>query len=82
MKTPETEDLNKLAKEEPLAQQLAAANQTIAEMKAQQQQNVADEKLIGEKMNRGLSRHQAIAVIERQRKFDLDLEEKAKSAKK
>ena len=66
-----SEDLNKLTKEE-LIQRLTAAGQTIAEMQVRQRQIAADEKLIAEKMNRGLNRNQAIAVIERQRKFETE----------
>jgi hypothetical protein len=69
METKQTEDLSKLTKDE-LIQRLTAAGQTIAEMQARQKQIAADDKLIAEKMNRGLNRNQAIAVIERQRKFD------------
>lgn len=63
------EDLNKVEKF-VLIRRLLAATETIGEMQARQKQNAEDEKLIREKMNRGLNRNQAIAVIERQRKFN------------
>lgn len=63
------EDLNKVEKFE-LIKRLLAATETIGEMQACQKRNAEDEKLIAEKMTRGLNRNQAIAVIERQRKFN------------
>ena len=71
---------------EEVAAQLATENTAlkarIKELEAVQQQKAEDEKVIGEKMARGLSRQQAITVIERQRKFDADkAAEKAKAEK-
>lgn len=62
-------DQNKPTVEE-LQGQLAAANKTIAALKAEKTQRDADEKIIVEKMSRGLSREQAISVIKRQREHD------------
>jgi len=50
-------------------------------LKAADAQRAADEKLITEKMARGLSRAQAIEVIKRQRTFDAERARAAKEAK-
>ena len=63
---------------------LAAENATlkarIAELEAQAKQNVADEKIIAEKMRHGLSREQALQVISRQRAYDTKKAAEAKLA--
>lgn len=53
-----------------LTGELAAANKTIADFKAQANQAQADEIVIRKKMEVGLSRQQAAAVLDRQRKFE------------
>lgn len=53
----------------------------LAALKEADKQRAADEKIIAEKMLRGLSRQQAIQVIQRQREFDAKKAEAAKAAK-
>jgi len=53
-----------------LAAENAALKTRIAQFEAAKAQTDADEKLIVEKMTRGLRREQAAAVIGRQREFD------------
>lgn len=53
-----------------LESELAAANARIAEMTINKAENDADEAVIAAKMQRGLSRVQALSVIKRQRQYD------------
>jgi hypothetical protein len=53
-----------------LAVENAALKARLAEMESAKTQNDHDEKLIREKMSKGLRREQARAVILRQREFD------------
>jgi hypothetical protein len=53
-----------------LAAENAALKARLAQIESAKTQTDADEKLIAEKMARGLRREQAAAVISRQREFD------------
>lgn len=53
-----------------LADENAALKKRVAQLEDARQQADQDEVLIRDKMTKGLRREQAIAVIERQRKFD------------
>jgi hypothetical protein len=55
---------------ESLQAENAALKQQIAELTAKRAQNEAEEKIIGEKMAKGLTRAQAISVIARQKAYD------------
>jgi len=68
---PNNETIERLtAEKERLTAELAAANKTIESFKAQASQASADELVIEQKMRVGLSREQAVAVIQRQRAHD------------
>jgi len=56
--------------------------ETLSGLEAKDEQRIKDETLIVEKMSKGLTRDQAIAVIERQKKFDADKKTPAKPAAK
>ena len=62
--------LDEKANEETVFAAVAGLQTKVAELEAAKQQASADEKLIAEKQARGLTREQAIAVIQRQRAFD------------
>ena len=71
--------------QEQTIQRLTALN---AELRGQlekyikvEAQRAADEKIIAEKMARGLSRQQAVNVIRRQREFDTAAKSKSQSSK-
>jgi hypothetical protein len=53
-----------------LAAENAALKARIAQFESAKTQTDADEKLVLEKMTKGLRREQAIAVLQRQREFD------------
>ncbi len=63
---PETE----AAKIRRLTGELAAANRRLAAYEAADQERAETEKIVAAKMVLGLSREQALAVIERQKQFD------------
>jgi hypothetical protein len=69
MATDKDEDLSKLIKDELIAR-LTAANTQLATYAAASAQRAKDELAITQKMALGLSRDQAIAVIERQKAHD------------
>jgi len=62
--------LDEKATEEQALAAVAALQTKVADLETAKQQASADEKLIAEKQARGLTREQAIAVIQRQRAFD------------
>jgi predicted DNA-binding WGR domain protein len=62
-----------------LAAENAALKARIADYESAKAQNAADEKLISEKMAKGLRREQAAAVIKRQQKFDIEHPTKSKN---
>jgi hypothetical protein len=66
------------AKLKRLTAELAAANRRLAACEAADQERAATEKQVAAKMAIGLSREQALAVIERQKQYD---QAKAESVK-
>lgn len=62
--------LDPKATEETVVAEIGKLQKTIADFEAAKRQQTADDHAIAEKMARGLTRNQAIAVIERQRAFD------------
>lgn len=66
------------AKIQRLTTELAAANRRLAAYETADQERAATEKIVAAKMALGLTREQALAVIERQKQFD---QTKAESGK-
>ena len=66
------------AKIKRLTAELAAANRRLAAYETADQERAATEKIVAAKMAIGLTREQALAVIERQKQFD---QTKAESGK-